>query len=279
MSAGRQPRIALQHQRDHAADMRGRDRRAGGELVAALRRRHQDVDAGRRDRDVLAAVGAGEQSCRRCRSPSPRSRWDRRRETAAAISARHCRRPRSGRRPCRRPLDRALERRIVRAGEAHVDDARALAHRPVDALQDVEGGALGGRAWWRRRAPRGGARRARRRAAAGARRSRPPCRCRGGAASPAGPTALKRCAITPCSSGCAASISESITAMVTLLPGDAVRLGDSQLLTMYCAGSPAARGERRAIRQRAPSAGPRANKGRSFGCATATMLFRLQPRG
>jgi len=35
--------------------MRRRDRGAGGELIAAGRRRHQDVDAGRRDRDLLAA--------------------------------------------------------------------------------------------------------------------------------------------------------------------------------------------------------------------------------
>src|SRR2546430_15632085 len=40
------------------------------------------------------------------------------------------------------PRDPALERKIARAGEAHVDDARALAHRPVDALEDGIGGAL-----------------------------------------------------------------------------------------------------------------------------------------
>ena len=39
--------------------------------------------------------------------------------------------------------ERAPERRIFRAGKAHIDDARALADRPVDALEDAKRGALG----------------------------------------------------------------------------------------------------------------------------------------
>ena len=58
---GREVWIALQHQGDDAAHMRGRDRGAGRHLVGAFRCRHQDVDAGCRDRDVVAAVCAGEQ--------------------------------------------------------------------------------------------------------------------------------------------------------------------------------------------------------------------------
>jgi hypothetical protein len=39
----------------------------------------------------------------------------------------------------------ARERRIPRSGEAHIDDASPLLYRPVDALEDVERGAFGGR--------------------------------------------------------------------------------------------------------------------------------------
>ena len=57
----REFRIALEQQRHDAAHLGGRDRGAGGELVGVLRRRHQDVDAGRGHRDIFAAIGAGEQ--------------------------------------------------------------------------------------------------------------------------------------------------------------------------------------------------------------------------
>ena len=61
-----QPGIPFQHQRHHAADLRRGDRRAGRELVGALRRRHQDVDAGRGDRDVCRGWRRGT-ACRRRR--------------------------------------------------------------------------------------------------------------------------------------------------------------------------------------------------------------------
>src|SRR3954454_23815152 len=48
--------VALEHQRDDARNMRRRNRRTGGELVAAVRCWDEDVDARRRDRNVLAAV-------------------------------------------------------------------------------------------------------------------------------------------------------------------------------------------------------------------------------
>src|SRR5262249_11721444 len=117
-----------------------------------------------------------------------------------------------------RRLERALERRIPRSGEAHIDDASALAHRPVDAPEDIERGALAGR--------RGGGKSIHGEEA-GARRGAEeplceamapampvPCACGFSGA----PSALKRCAITPSKSGCVASISESITAIGTLVP-------------------------------------------------------------
>ena len=112
---GRELRVALQQQRHDAADMRGRDRGAGGELVGALRRRHQDVDAGRRDRDVLAAVGAGEQLVVHV------GRGDRDHvRVGGRIERRRFRPGIAGRRDqdqalVARRLERALERGIVRA--------------------------------------------------------------------------------------------------------------------------------------------------------------------
>ena len=58
-------------------------------------------------------------------------------------------------------------------------------------------------------------------------------------AAPGAPTALKRCATTPMRPGCVASISESITAMVTLAPR--TMRWTSNILSfsrMYCAASP-----------------------------------------
>ncbi len=122
--------------------MRGRDRRAGRHLVGAFRRRHQDVDAGRRDRDVAAAVGAGEQLV------VDVGRGDRDDVLVGGREQRRRLRPGiAGRRDQDHALvvgglERALERGIARAGEAHVDDAHAVVHGVVEPLEDVEGRAL-----------------------------------------------------------------------------------------------------------------------------------------
>src|SRR5438445_777541 len=62
-----------------------------------------------------------------------------------------------------------------------------------------------------------------------------PCGC----AFSGAPTALKRCTITPCRSGWDASISESITAIGTLVPRT-IRCTSEicSFLRMYCAASP-----------------------------------------
>ena len=62
--AGIGVRMPLQQQRGDAAHMRGRDRRAGGELVGFVGRRHHDVDAGCRDREMRPAHGPREQAGR-----------------------------------------------------------------------------------------------------------------------------------------------------------------------------------------------------------------------
>ena len=141
-SAGVSSRIALQHQRDHAADMGGGDRGSGRDLVFAGRRRHQDVHARRRDRDVVAAVGAGEQPVvdvgggdrdhvrigRRVqrRRARPGIAGGRDQDHALVVGR----------------LERALERGIARAGKAHIDDADVVVDRPVEAPEDVVGRAL-----------------------------------------------------------------------------------------------------------------------------------------
>src|SRR6266446_7319117 len=58
---GREPWIALEHERHDAADVGGRDRGPGRELIGVLWRRYQDVDPRRRYRDVSAAIGAGKE--------------------------------------------------------------------------------------------------------------------------------------------------------------------------------------------------------------------------
>ena len=60
ISAGVSRGLRSSSSADDAAHLGGRDRRSGRQLVAAVRRRHQDVDARRRHRDVLAAIGADE---------------------------------------------------------------------------------------------------------------------------------------------------------------------------------------------------------------------------
>ena len=98
---------------------------------------------GRRHRDVFAAIGAGEQLVvdvgRRHRDHERIGAGEQRRRFRAGIAG-------SGDQHDALvvgELERALERGILRAGKAHIDDARALAHRPVDALEDIERGALG----------------------------------------------------------------------------------------------------------------------------------------
>ena len=49
---------------------------------------------------------------------------------------RHCRRPRSAPCPCRRPPPACAAKRIGGAGEAHIDDARAVIRRPLQAFVD-----------------------------------------------------------------------------------------------------------------------------------------------
>ena len=123
--------------------MGGGHRRPGGELVGALRRRDQDVDAGCCDRDVPAAVGAREQLV------VDIGRGDRDHvRVRGGIERRRFRPGIAGRRYQHDTLavgdlERAFERRIARAGEAHVDDAHAVVDGVFDALEDVEGRAFG----------------------------------------------------------------------------------------------------------------------------------------
>src|SRR5580693_1553898 len=53
-------RVVLQQQRRDAADMGGGDRRSGGELDLVLGRQRDDLDARSGDREITAAIGAGE---------------------------------------------------------------------------------------------------------------------------------------------------------------------------------------------------------------------------
>ena len=56
-----QRRIALKHQCRDAADIGGGERSARRDLVFLIRRRQEDIGAGRRDRDVVAPVRRHEQ--------------------------------------------------------------------------------------------------------------------------------------------------------------------------------------------------------------------------
>ena len=144
--------LALQDQRHDAADMRGRDR-------GARRRSRSSAPApapGYRRRAPPPRYGCRgsrpRRACRSRRSPTPRSR--------SGSAAGYC----GGRlRPeiagggdqhdaarARRLQASGANRRIGRAREAHVDDARVLRHGVVDALEDRERGGLDAAAAWRR---------------------------------------------------------------------------------------------------------------------------------
>ena len=143
-------RMALQQQRRDAADMRGGDRGAGGELIGVVRRRHHDVDAGAATarcgprtacvNRVSLIVGRGHRDHVRIGGRIERRRFRahvaRRRDQDDALGG--------------RVAHRELDHRIVRAGEAHIDDACAFVDRPFDAGDDLPRGRF-------RRLPRRGA--------------------------------------------------------------------------------------------------------------------------
>ena len=141
-------RIALEQQRGDAAHLGRSHRGAGRHLILVIGRRHDHVDARRGHRDIAAAIGAGEQLV----VDVGRGHRDHVR-VGARIERRRLRPGIAGRRDQHDALvvgdlERAFERGILGTGEAHVDDADALAGRPVEALEDVEGGALrAGRRW------------------------------------------------------------------------------------------------------------------------------------
>jgi hypothetical protein len=69
---GLEAALQLEQQGGNAADLRGRDRGSGRELITAAGRRRQNVDAGRRDRDMPAAACYGQQMIMSIGSRSPR---------------------------------------------------------------------------------------------------------------------------------------------------------------------------------------------------------------
>ena len=122
----------------NAADIRGRHRRAGCELHAPVGRRHQNIHARRRDGDVVALVGAVEQTVvfvGRGDGHDVRigARIKRRRfRTGIAGGGDEQDALLAG------DLQRLRERRIVRPGEAHVDDPGAVLDRVIEAADDLD---------------------------------------------------------------------------------------------------------------------------------------------
>ena len=187
--------------------------------IAAAGRQRDDVDAGRGDGDMAAAIGHLE-------------------DVVVAVGCGHGDHVRIGGRIERLGLRTGIagrgdqhdafaigrghepaQRRIGRAGKAHIDDARTVVGRPLQAFVDRERRSLWRyRRCRRKRAPPISARRARCREACRARRWRRPFRCHANAASRCRRAHRSSFVTVPPRSGCLASISESITATRTSLP-------------------------------------------------------------
>ena len=128
---GAEPRRALQQQRRDAAHVSRRERGAGDQPIFVVRATAAGCRRQAPRPRHAARYWRRRTSCRRRRSPTPRSRSDRRRDIAAATSGRNCRWPRSAPRlwPWRR--QDGAPGRVGRAGKAHVDDARPAAPRRI----------------------------------------------------------------------------------------------------------------------------------------------------
>ncbi|CAM5211309.1 hypothetical protein BTHI11S_03555 [Bosea thiooxidans] len=124
--------------------MCGCDRCARGEGIAAGRLRRQHVDARRRDGDVAAAIGVGEDAVigigRRHRDDAGIGPRIERRGAAAAIAGRgDCDHP-----ALLRPGECLGQQAVLRTGEAEIDHLGALLDDPFQRRQDLEGLAVGG---------------------------------------------------------------------------------------------------------------------------------------
>ena len=113
--------------------MRGGNGRPGGKLHRRMGRRGEDIDAGRGERDVAAAIGAREQvivhvGCRHRDHVGVGGRIKRRRFCAGIPGRGDEHQPHLA-----RPGERFLQRGIGGSREAHVDHARAMLDRPVEA--------------------------------------------------------------------------------------------------------------------------------------------------
>ncbi len=136
----RQRGIALDQQGCDTADLGGGDRGAGRELIGALGRRRQDIDTRSRHRNVVAAIGAREErivgvGCGDCDHVRIGAGKERRRARAGIAG---CRDQHHALLVCL--LQRVAQARIGGTGKAHIDDARALRRRPIEALENVESG-------------------------------------------------------------------------------------------------------------------------------------------